>query len=69
MRSIYCHMPQGRRARGRPKTTCRKTAEKEKNMAGWKSWNAAKAAAQNRQCWTESTTALCAYWNDEKIRG
>lgn len=60
-------MPQGRRARGRPKTTRRKTAEKEKNMAGWKSWNAAKATAQNRPCWTESMTALCAYWNDEKI--
>ena len=37
--------PEGRRARGRPKTTWRRTVEKERDKAGWKSWNVAKAAA------------------------
>ena len=58
--------PEGRRARGRPKTTWRKTVEKERDKAGWKSWNAAKAAARNREYWAKSVTALCAYWRKEK---
>lgn len=44
----------------------KKTAEKERSMAGWKNWNAAKAAVQNRGCWIEHITALCAYWCHEK---
>ena len=58
--------PKGRRARGRPKTTWRRTVEKERNKAGWKSWEVVKAVAQNRECWSESVTALCAYWRDQK---
>jgi len=54
--------PEGRRARGRPKTTWRRTAEK----AGWKSLEVAKAEARNRECWSESVRVLCAYWRDEK---
>lgn len=42
------------------------TTEKERNMAGWKSWDATKAAEQNRQCWAKSVTAFCAYWQNEK---
>ena len=34
--------PEGRRARGRPKTTWRRTVEKERNKAGWKSWEVPK---------------------------
>ena len=41
--------PEGRRTRGRPKTTWRRTVEKERDKAGWKSWNVAKAAARNRE--------------------
>jgi len=63
----YLELYLARKERGRPKTTWRKTAEKERNKAGWKSWSATKAAAQNRQCWAESMTALCTYWRDEKI--
>ena len=33
---------EGRRARGRPKTTWRRTVEKERNKAGWKSWEVSK---------------------------
>ena len=35
--------PEGRRARGRPRTV-----EKERNKDGWKSWQVAKAVAQDR---------------------
>ena len=51
---------------GRTETTWRKTAEKEMNKTEWKSWNAAKVAAQNRKCWIDSVAALCTYWGDEK---
>ena len=57
--------PEGRRMRGRPKTTWRRTVERERNKAGWKSWNVAKAAARNRECWSENVSALCAYWRGE----
>ena len=42
--------PEGRRARGRPKTTWRRTVEKERNKTGWKSWEVAKAIAEDRHC-------------------
>ena len=58
--------PEGRRARGRPKTTWRRTVEKEREKAGWRSWNVARAEARNREDWQMSTTALCAYWRHEK---
>ena len=54
-----------RRARKKPKTTWRRTVEKERNEAGWKSWEAAKAVAGNRECSSENVTALCAYCADE----
>ena len=58
--------PEIRRARGRPKTTWRRTVEKERDKAGWKKWNVAKAAARNRECWAKSVTALCAYCREGK---
>ena len=57
--------PEGRRARGRLKTTWRRTVEKERNKAGWKSWEVAKAFAQDRKSWSDSVEALRAYWRDE----
>ncbi|KAL9969965.1 hypothetical protein ACROYT_G022258 [Oculina patagonica] len=57
--------PEGRRARGRPRTTWRRTVEEERNKAGWASWEVDKAVARNRECWSESVTALCAYWREE----
>ena len=42
--------PEGRRARGRPKTTWRRTVEKPRNKAEWKSWEVAKAVAKDRKC-------------------
>ena len=40
--------PEGRRARGRPKTSRRRTVERE-GKAGWKSWNLVKAAARDKK--------------------
>ena len=57
--------PEGRRARRRPKTTWRRTVEKERNKAGWKSLEIAKAVAQNSKCWSDNVEALCAYCRDE----
>ena len=57
--------PEGRRVRGRPKTTWRRTVEKERNKAGWKSREEAKAVAQDRNCWPDSMKALCAHWRNE----
>ena len=48
--------PEGRRARGRPKSTWRRR----------KSWAVVKAVAQDRKCWSGSSMeALCANWRDE----
>ena len=44
--------PEGWRARGRPKTTWRRTVEKEWNKAGWKSWEVAKV-------WLHRTESVC----------
>ena len=42
----------GRRKRGRPKTTWRRTVEKERNKMGFTSWNTA-AAAKDRDSWRD----------------
>ena len=52
--------PEGRRKVGRPRTTWRRTVEKERNVLGWKSWNEAKRVARNRGSWKESTATLWA---------
>jgi len=41
--------PEGRRKRGRPKTTWRRMVEVERNHAGWSSWNTARRAASDRK--------------------
>ena len=50
---------------GRPKITWKRTVERERNKAGWKSWNVAKTAVQERECWSEDVSALCTYWHGE----
>ena len=40
--------PEGKRKRGRPKKTWRRTAEKERDEMGWQSWRAAKEVAMDR---------------------
>jgi hypothetical protein len=57
--------PEGRRKRGRPKTTWRRMVEEERNRAGWNSWNIARQAAANRTQWRSDVQALCALWRGE----
>ena len=51
--------PEGRRRRGRPKTTWRRTVEKERDEAGWTSWAEARTSAADRVTWRRSVEALC----------
>ena len=41
--------PEGKRKRGGPKTTWRRTVEKERNEIGWRSREEARMAAANRE--------------------
>jgi len=43
--------PEGRRRRGRPKETWRRTAERERAALGFGSWSEAAAAARDRAAW------------------
>jgi len=43
--------PEGRRSRGRPKETWRRTAEKEITALGFGSWSEATVAARDRVIW------------------
>ena len=52
--------PEGRRKIGRPKTTWRRTVEKERHQLGWRSWAEARVAAEDRTEWRCSVDALCA---------
>ena len=49
-----------RKKRGRPKTTWRRTVEKERAVAEWRSWEQVKTVAANRDKWRNSEKALCA---------
>ena len=57
--------PMGKRKVGRPKTTWRRAVEKERAMAGWKSWKEARALAKDRDKWKRSSAALCATEREE----
>ena len=48
----------GQKESGCPKTTCRRTVEKERNSLGWRSWNETKGVASDRMNWRECTAAL-----------
>ena len=52
--------PMGKRKVGRPKTTWRRTVEKERTMAGWKSREYARALAKDWDKWKKSSAALSA---------
>ena len=57
--------PEGRRKRGRPRTTWRRMVENERNTAGWRTWTAARRAASNRDTWKSDVRALCDFWCGE----
>jgi len=57
--------PEGRRKRGRLKTTWRRMVEVKRNHADWSSWNMASHAASDRKQWKENVKALCVSWHGE----
>ena len=57
--------PEGKRRRGRPKTTWRRMVEDERKTAGQKSWANVRTLAANRSGWRENVKALCALWHKE----
>ena len=57
--------PEGRRNRGRPKTTWRRMVEAERNSAGWSTWTAARKIAEDRTKWKNTVHALCTSWRRE----
>ena len=56
--------PEGKRKRGRPKTTWRRNVEKERDAAGMKTWKQARTTAMNRDEWRARVEALCATWHE-----
>jgi hypothetical protein len=58
--------PDGKRKVGRPKTTWRRTVDKERKKAKWKTWNEARGYAKDRDKWKMSVVeALCATRHEE----
>ena len=58
--------PEGKRKVGRPKTTWRRTVEKERNELGWQSWKLARKIAQDKKEWLRCIEALCATGREEE---
>ena len=52
--------PEGKRKRGRPRTTWQRTVERERSSAGWQSWSEVHTAAQDNTLWRTSVDSLCA---------
>ena len=52
--------PEGKRKVGRPRTTWRRTVERERKDMGWSSWSQVRTIAKDRGCWRDSLTALWA---------
>ena len=50
--------PEGGRRQGRPRTTWRRTAEKERKRAAWRSWSDLFTAVPDRTGWQQSVQAL-----------
>ena len=52
--------PEGKRKRGRPKTTWRRTVERERGEAGWRTWEKVRSEAADREKWRSCVEAPCA---------
>ena len=49
--------PEGKRKRGRPRELWRRTAIKEREAIGWRSWNLAESRSKNRAEWRAGVVA------------
>ena len=57
--------PEGKRQRGIPRETWRRSAEKERNEMGWPSWRTAEEATRDRPRWRDLCLASCSSRNEE----
>ena len=57
--------PDGKRSRGRPKTTWRRTVKVERERLGWSTWGQARNVAKDRDKWKSCIRALCATGHEE----
>lgn len=57
--------PDGKRNRGRPKTTWKRAVEKERECVEWTNRGDVRHAAANRAGWKNDVEALCASWHGE----
>ena len=64
-RTALTWAPEGWRKRGRPRTTWRRTAAREREIAGWKNWSKVQMAAADKAGWRDCVDALCAAWQEE----
>ena len=55
--------PQGKRKRGRPRSSWRRDTEAELKLQG-ANWTGVARAAQNRVCWRGVVDGLCSAWSD-----
>ena len=56
--------PAGKRKRGRPRTTWRRTVKSELKEAGY-TWGEAQHLAKDREKWRDLVVALCPTWDEE----
>jgi len=52
---------------GRPRTTWRRTVEKERSTLGWRSWGQARTVTHDRARWRRCIDTLCADMYEDKI--
>ena len=50
-RTTLTWAPEGKRRRGRPRMTRRRSAEREREEMGWQSWRAATTSAKDLEGW------------------
>ena len=65
-RTALTWTPEGRRKRGRPKETYRRTVEREREQLGLHSWSAAGAIANDRAAWRNLITGATLHWEQRK---
>ena len=65
-RTALTWTPEGRRKRGRPKETYRRTVEREREQLGLHSWSAAGAIANDRTAWRNLITGATLHWEQRR---
>ena len=61
-RTALTWTPDGKRKRGRPKETYRRTVERERNQLGFQSWGAAANIAKDRPAWRDLIASATVHW-------